>query len=62
MKTAIPIQILLQALGITNKKILYALKGRILTQESLKTSQALYKLNKILINKDVNFLWLTLKN
>jgi len=56
MKTAIPIQILLQALGITNKKILYALKGRILTQESLKTSQALYKLNKILINKDVNFL------
>jgi hypothetical protein len=56
MKTNIPILNLLQSMGITNKKIFYTLQGKILTQEKLKTSQALYKLNKLLMNKDKNFL------
>jgi hypothetical protein len=56
MKTSITILTLLQAMGLTNKKILYTLREKILGQENMKTSQALYKLNKILMNKDGNFL------
>ena len=51
MRLSIPILTLLQAMGFTNKKIIHTLKGKTMTQENLKTSQALYKLNKILMNK-----------
>lgn len=54
MKINIPVLTLLQAMGITNKKLLYTLKHKILAQDILKPSEALQNLTKILITKKLN--------
>jgi len=56
MKTTIPIFILLQAMGLTTKKILFILGENSIHLEDSKVSKALHKLNKLVLNKDLNLL------
>jgi hypothetical protein len=58
MKTIIPIFTLLQAMGITTKKILHVLGGDVSSLEDFKVSKALQKLNKFMLIKDLNLLCL----
>lgn len=56
IKTTVSAFTLLQAMGITTKKILSILGGNIFHLESYKISKALQKLNKFLVGKDLNLL------
>lgn len=63
MKVTIPIFILLQAMGLTMKKILYTLGSKVVDFDDSQVSKALHNLNKLVLGsaKDLNVLWFKFK-
>lgn len=59
MKTKFPANMLLKALGITNKKISYCLKTNSLQQKTLNnTSNCLIEISELLFEKEKNIVGL----